>query len=79
MFPILSLLKSVRTVAPPIPCVNVTFTNPSAPNARAWFGINCDGTYAIGILIPGQSTTQCLRVNTAGASSGMNISTGGSC
>jgi len=79
MFPILSLLKSVRTVAPPIPCVNVTFTNPSAPSGRGWAGINCAGGYVAGILLPGQSTTQCLRVNTASASSGMNISTGGSC
>jgi hypothetical protein len=69
--------KSTQSPPIPIACFNYTFVNGSG-SARGAFGKKCDGTDFVTILLPGQSTTQCLFENTAGGSF-LTITKGSAC
>jgi hypothetical protein len=69
--------KSTQSPPIPIACFNYTFVN-GGGTTRVATGTRCDGTSFTQILLPGQSTTQCLFENTAGGT-GLTITKGSAC
>jgi hypothetical protein len=69
--------KSTQSPPIPIACFNYTFVNGSG-SARVAFGVRCDGTDFVQILLPGQSTTQCLFEGSARGFS-LTITKGSAC